>query len=104
MRNQKRHPLATDNGPAGGTGKMTLGNEENTVEKDQLSIWTVYERPLDHPEKFVARRWVSTPQPSATNDVLFADDLDGLRLLLPAGLVQIPRLPGDDPVIVETWI
>lgn len=71
---------------------------------NQLSIWTVYERPLDHPGQFVARRWVATPQPSPTDDVLFADDLDSLRKMMPPGLVHMPRRPGDDPVIAETWI
>lgn len=75
-----------------------------TMTNNQLSIWAVYERPLDYPEKFVARRWVATPQPSATNDVLLADDLDSLRKLLPPGLEQMPRQQGDDPVIVESWI
>ena len=69
-----------------------------------LSIWTVYERPLDHPEQFVARRWVATPQPVPTDEVLFAHDLDDLRQKMPSGLVRMPRQPGDDPVIVETWI
>lgn len=72
--------------------------------KNQLSIWTVYERPLDHPEKFVARRWIATQQPSPTDDVLFADDLDSLRKMMPSGLVKMQRQQGDDPVIVETWI
>lgn len=72
--------------------------------KSQLSIWTVYERPLDHPQKFVARRWVSFLAPAPTSDVILADDLGALRKKLPAGLVRMPRQPGDDPVIVETWI
>lgn len=72
--------------------------------KSQLSIWTVYERPLDHPQKFVARRWASFLEPAPTADVILADDLGELRKMLPAGLVRMPRQPGDDPVIVETWI
>lgn len=72
--------------------------------KSQLSIWTVYERPLDHPHKFVARRWVSLLAPAPTSDVILADDLGALRKKLPAGFVRMPRHPEDDPVIVETWI
>ncbi len=74
------------------------------MEKIQLSLWTVYERPTDFPEKFVARRWIVAPQPLATDDAIFADDLEGLRKMIPAGLIQIPRQLGDDPVIVETWV
>lgn len=71
---------------------------------EELSIWTVYERPLDHSQNFVARRWLATPQPAPTDDVLFADNLDSLRQKMPEGLVRMPRQPGDDPVIVETWM
>lgn len=72
--------------------------------KDKLSIWTVYERPLDHPENFLARRWEVTPEITPTGDVLLADDLNALREMLPAGLVRLERQPADDPVIVETWL
>jgi len=52
----------------------------------------------------VARRWLATPQPTPTDDVLVADELDGLRQKLPAGLYRMERQPGDDPFIVECWI
>jgi len=70
-----------------------------------LSIWTVYERPQDYPDRCVARRWLATtPVPSPTDDVLLADDLAGLRQQMPAGLVRMPRHQDDDPVILETWM
>lgn len=71
---------------------------------EQLSIWTVYERPLDHPDKYVARRWLATPEPEPTDDILLADDLEALRNQLPQGLVHMQRQPEDDAVIIETWI
>ena len=70
----------------------------------QLSLWTVYQQPTDHPDKCVARRWTVTPAPAPTEDVLLADDLDALRQMLPHGLVRMERNPEDDPKIVETWI
>jgi len=76
----------------------------SSKECDSISIWTVYERPLDHPGKYVARRWLATPEPVPTDDLLIADDLESLRMKLPSGLVQMPRQKGDDPVIVEVWI
>jgi hypothetical protein len=72
--------------------------------KDPMVIWTIYNRPLDYPEKFVARRWLATPQPTPTDEVIVADELDGLRRQLPAGLYRMERQPGDDPFIVECWI
>ncbi len=78
--------------------------EESDMSRDQLSIWTVYKRPLDHPDKFVARRWVVTPQPIPTNDKLLADELETLREKLPPGLIRMSRQSGDDLVIVETWV
>ena len=71
---------------------------------DQLSMWTVYERPADHPQQYVARRWIAIPKAELTSEFLVADDLESLRQKLPAGLVRMDRNPGDDPVIVETWI
>lgn len=78
--------------------------EDPDMSKNQLSIWTVYKRPLDHPDKYVARRWLATPQPTPTDDKLLADDLDALRKKLPPGLIRMSRQPEDDPVIVESWI
>ncbi|BCB72469.1 hypothetical protein HMEPL2_28200 [Vreelandella aquamarina] len=46
----------------------------------ELSIWTIYRHPQDHPRSYVARRWVtkaSTPEPIATQDAVVADDLEG---------------------------
>lgn len=70
-----------------------------------LTLWTVYGRPLDHADRYVARLWamvngVMMP----TNQIIRANTLEALRAQLPPGLHMIPRDPGDDPVIVENWI
>lgn len=70
----------------------------------RLSLWTVYRRPLDHPDSFVARRWEIHPEIAPTADVLLAHDLEALREMLPSGLVRLDRQPTDDPVIVESWV
>jgi len=67
-----------------------------------LCIWTITENPSDFPGKFVARRHVVGM--GATCDCHVADSLEGVRALLPAGLIMLPREEGDDPVIVESWI
>jgi len=66
-----------------------------------LSLWTVYDSPSDYPGRFVARRFeLNRP----TRLVLVASSLEGVRRLLPPGLYCLPRLPGDEPHIVEVWL
>lgn len=72
-----------------------------------LAMWTVYDHPLDYPDKFVARRFdfdASGPKPSAS--IIVAPDLETLRDILEfeLHLVKLMRSPGDDPKIVETWL
>jgi len=69
-----------------------------------LEIWTVYRHPRDHPDKFVARKSLSTLPPTMTNDMFVADSLDEVRALLPPGLYCLLPQFDDDPVIVEIWI
>lgn len=79
----------------------------STDQAQTLSIWTIYDHPLDYPHGFIARRWSITGKGAeATNDVVTADTLVEVRRLLPAphGLFRLPRQDGDDPKIVESWI
>ena len=71
-----------------------------------LSMWTVYRRPRDYPDRWVARRFEigARSDPLPTNDMFVANSLPELRALLPSGLACIPRSPGDDFVVVESWI
>lgn len=73
-----------------------------------LVTFTIYEKPKDYPDKFVVRRWAvvrgrpnPVPDPKAW---AVADSLEMARKALPPGLVCTQRYPGDDPVIVETWV
>jgi len=75
------------------------------TEKHTLTGWTVYDHPRDHPDSYVARRWLTSEgQVIATSDMFVADTIEELRSLLPPGLVCMPRMPMDDPVIVECWL
>lgn len=74
-----------------------------------LSIWTVYDRPSDHPDKIVARRFeIRHEGPVPTTDTIVSQSLDGLRKVLhhcyPDACVLIPRSPEDDPHILESWV
>lgn len=71
---------------------------------EPLSIWTVYSMPNGQLTKIMAKRWLVTTVPTATDEVVEADSLEELREKLPAGLYRMPRDPDDDPTIVETWM
>jgi hypothetical protein len=77
----------------------------------ELATYAIYEKPRDFPESFVVRRWtvrggvldpVADPEPLVVADSLEAARR-GLEDVVP-GLFRLSREPGDDSVIVETWI
>jgi hypothetical protein len=73
-------------------------------ERGEVIMWTIYERPADFPEFFIARPHVVR---RGTHSALLAylqhTTLDGVRKLLPDGLYCLGRSPDDEPQIVETW-
>lgn len=70
-----------------------------------LSMWIIYDHPLDFPQYFVARRWEAHPgRPMPTDDLMMAEDLGDLRDALPEGLYPLARDEMDDPTIVEVWL
>lgn len=68
----------------------------------ELGIWTLYDHPRDYPNDFVARLYY-LDQP--TDQMMRATDLNTLREYFAfQGLYRLPRAPGDDPNIIETWL
>lgn len=68
----------------------------------RLQIWTVYEKPKDFPNCFVARRFDGD---EATADILVCAGLEPIREeLARRGLVCLPRDESDEPHIVECWM
>jgi hypothetical protein len=66
-------------------------------------MWTIYEKPADYPDKWVVRMWWGeVPEPRAG----VCDSLELARALIEeaGGCFPIPRMPGDAPAIVETWL
>jgi len=68
--------------------------------------WAIYDHPKDYPDNFVARRWRlgDRGEPIPDQECHVANSLEEARRFIPAGLVRILPLPGEDPVIVEAWI
>jgi hypothetical protein len=74
-------------------------------ERERLPMWVIYDHPPGYPLFYVGVKWLTLPQPHATNDIIFANTLDDLRNTLERkGLVCLTRSPEDDPKIIETWL
>jgi hypothetical protein len=75
------------------------------IEADgELCMWIIFERPRDAPELYIARLF-RLDQPM--NTVIYGDTLDEVRELLAKlypGLTCLPRNPGDEVHVVETWL
>jgi len=69
-----------------------------------LPMWVLYSAPTDYPESWVARLWVSLPNPQPTTVAIVAPTADEVRAQLPPGLVRLERQPQDDPKISEVWL
>lgn len=69
-----------------------------------LVIWTIYNRPLDYPAGFVVVPWTIRRGKELRGDSYHAPSLEAARALLPPGLYRMPREPGDDPAIEESWL
>jgi endonuclease V-like protein UPF0215 family len=64
-------------------------------------IITVYEKPKDYPNNFVARLFdFSKP----TKMIVLKDSLEEIREIIPITMVCFPRLREDDEKIVECWM
>ena len=75
-------------------------------DRDELAVWTVYKKPKDRPENFIARKFLTEAgRAVATSEVITADDLEVLQIQLERkGLTRLPRDWNDDPAIVEVWL
>jgi hypothetical protein len=76
------------------------------MKRGALAVWTIYDRPKDHPNGFIARRFEIGHKvgPLATSDVL-TGKLEALREAFEgAGLVKMARSERDPPHLVESWL
>jgi hypothetical protein len=77
----------------------------DAIKRGALSIWTIYDRPRDHPEGFIARRFeVADGEPTATKDTICGKLEDIQQAFWKAGLVKLSRNDDDEPQIVENWL
>jgi len=73
---------------------------------DGLSVWTIYDKPKDHPEGFIARRFqVASGSITATEETLVSANLEEIQDELDArGFAKLARSEDDHPSVVESWI
>lgn len=71
-----------------------------------LTMWTVYERPSDFPDLYVARKWeVQQGFAKPTLEVRVSTDLSPLEdQLSHEGLTFMQREPSDEPQILGVWL
>lgn len=75
------------------------------MDTKRSAMWVIYEKPADFPDGFIARKHVidvGSHRPTMT--CAHGETLESVRSQLPPGLVRLDRSPGDDPVIVESWM
>jgi hypothetical protein len=80
---------------------------DHQLDVNALPMWVVYDHPRDHPDSFVARLWLTLPEPGATPQLMTAPTLAELREKIQAHapwMVMLARDVHDDPAIVETWL
>jgi hypothetical protein len=80
--------------------------QAEAMKRGVLTMWTVYAKPKDYPNGFVARLFeVTGPEPKATHYTLKSLNLEPIQeKLTRAGLVCLTRDPSDEPQIVECWL
>lgn len=70
-----------------------------------VSIWVIYQNLKDHPGKYVLRRQHATADGVLPDQQAWVGtDIDVLRAMIPPGCIRLPLMPGEDPVIYETWM
>lgn len=71
----------------------------------KLPLVTIYEKPTDFPDVFVARIWDGVGA-KPTNTIITRHSLQEIREDIKAAgfTVRFPRAEDDEPHIVETWM
>ena len=79
---------------------MGISINEEAVKRGKLPMWTIFNKPTDHPTGHIARCF-EYDQPTKH---AITGELETLRdCLSQCGLVCLTRNEGDHPSVVETW-
>lgn len=88
------------------TREQVMTANREAQERGVLSVWTIYERPRDYPDGYIARRHEvgGGPRPLATGDTVTGGLEEIRRVFWGVGLAKLSRSPDDEPQIVESWV
>jgi hypothetical protein len=83
-----------------------LEAQSDAARRGALAIWTVYNRPDDYPDGYIARMFEAAPGGTTTpTDMALTGELDGIRqVLAKARHIRLDRKPDDAPQVVESWL
>ena len=66
-----------------------------------VETWAVFDRPNEHPESYVARRFFNN---TSTDDFILSPKLEGIeQALIDKGLIEV-KFKSEDPKITQLWI
>jgi hypothetical protein len=89
----------------GMTPRDIVKSQWQASQRGQLSLWSIYDRPSDHPDGYIARRFeVGGGKTAATGDTINGKLEDIRQAFWKAGLMKLSRRQGDDARIVESWV
>ncbi|MEE4246989.1 MAG: hypothetical protein V2I33_16370 [Kangiellaceae bacterium] len=73
---------------------------------DGLTLYVIFDKPVDHPHKFVLRKQHVYKGGRIEHDpeIILCDTLEEAREKVPSGLNRLDRFPEDVGSLVETWI
>jgi hypothetical protein len=82
-----------------------LMSQADAVKRGALAIWTIYDRPKDFPDGFIARRREVSDGVSAPTRDTITGKLEDIRMAFwKAGLMKLSRQEGDEPQVIESWV
>ena len=74
----------------------------NKCFNDPLAVYTIHRDPEDHPGKWVVRQ--RNIPGGGRLACAIVDSLEQARAAVPFGLINLAKMPGDEPDLFETWI
>lgn len=70
-----------------------------------MELWTVYDRPADHPRHCAVRKVLVEDDGLSPRDLqLFQSVQEARSALARRGLICVPRAQQDEPALLETWL
>ena len=73
---------------------------------EQLTIWTIYDKPKDYPHGFIARKFLASRDSLVpTQSIMICSNIEPIQQELEAnGFAKVSRDFADQPSIVESWL